>query len=137
MTVGARIRAVRERSRLSQEVFASRLGFTRKSLHCWEKDIASPPIQALVKIRLEFDVDPEWIILGKDLEPVRHYATIDWARYDRTLRDLNELCDEVRLVLNREQIERLARIEFESGSDLQGLDRGRVREYLLTFALER
>ncbi|MCT2400415.1 helix-turn-helix domain-containing protein [Novosphingobium mangrovi (ex Huang et al. 2023)] len=137
MSIGARIKAVRESSGLGQEAFATRLGFTRRSLHSWEKDLASPPVQVLAKIRTEFDVDPEWVLMGSDLKPVRHYSTIDWGFYDETIRDLISICGEVRLVLNKEQLERLGRIEFANGSDLKGKDRARVREYLRTFALER
>ena len=137
MSIGKRIEAVRKREGLSQEAFADCLGFSRRTLHAWEKDQTPPPVSALVKIREIFDVDPEWVIMGDGLTPRRHFQPIDWSVYDKMICEIEKIAAEVRLVLSSEQVERLARIEFADGTQLAGNDRSRLTEYLRTFSLER
>lgn len=137
MSVGKRIEAIRKRAELSQEAFAEKLGFSRRTLHAWEKDLTPPPVVALVKIREVFDVDPEWIIMGDGMSPPRHYRQIDWDLYDEAIREVAKIAAEVRLVLTNEQLERLARIEFANGTRFAGPERARLAEYLRAMSLER
>lgn len=137
MMIGKRIEAIRKRAGLSQEAFADQLGFSRRTVHAWEKDQTHPPVVALVKIREVFDVDPEWVIMGEGLTPPRHYHQIDWQAYDMAIHEIEKIAAEVRLVLTNEQIERLARIEYTDGTRFSGSDRARLTEYLRTFSLER
>lgn len=137
MSIGKRIEAVRKRAKLTQEAFADRLGFSRRSLHTWEKDLTPPPVVAVVKLREAFDIDPEWVIMGEGLTPCRHFHPIDWDVYDETIREIEKIAREVRLVLTREQTERLARIEFANGTLMTGKDRSRLTEYLRALSLER
>ena len=137
MSVGKRIEAIRKRAELSQEAFAEKLGFSRRTLHAWEKDLTPPPIVALVRIREVFDVDPEWVIMGDDLTPPRHYHQINWDLYDEAVREVAKIAAEVRLVLTNQQLERLARIEYANGARFAGPERARLIEYMRTFSLER
>lgn len=137
MSIGKRIEAVRKQAGLPQQAFADHLGFSRRTLHVWEKDQSPPPVAALIKIREIFDVDPEWVIMGDGLTPRRHFQTINWDAYDKIYREIEKIAAEVRLVLSSEQIERLARLEFADGTQLTGKDRSRLTEYLRTFSLER
>lgn len=137
MSVGKRIEAIRKRAELSQEAFAEKLGFSRRTLHAWEKDQTPPPVVALVRLREVFDVDPEWVIMGDDLTPPRHYHPIDWDLYDEVVREVAKIATEVRLVLTDQQLERLARIEFANGTRFVATDRARLTQYLRAMSLER
>ncbi|WP_143738546.1 helix-turn-helix transcriptional regulator [Erythrobacter colymbi] len=72
-SVGERNRAVRLRSGLSQDRFARSLGFTRRALLIWEAAIAEPPIAILKPLRILYNVDPEWIVMGGNLKPASDF----------------------------------------------------------------
>lgn len=137
MSIGKRIEAIRKRDKLTQEAFAAKLGFSRRALHAWEKDEVDPPATILIRIREEFDVDPEWVLSGDGATPLRHFHPINWAAYDETKKEIEKIATEVRLVLAPDQIERLTRIEFADGTKLTGEDRARLTKFLRALALER
>lgn len=69
MPIGERIRAVRIKSGLSQHRYAQSLDFSRRSLLNWEAVIAEPPMAILKPLRMLYNVDPEWIVMGGNLKP--------------------------------------------------------------------
>lgn len=76
-TVGERLRAIRERAGLSHARFASTLGYAARTIYNWEDGSAEPPMEILPKLRKQYDVDPEWVVSGKDLNPVSRYQETD------------------------------------------------------------
>lgn len=68
-SVGDRIRAMRLKSGLSQDRFARSLGFTRRARLNWKAAIAETPIAILKPLRMQYNVDPEWIVMGGNLKP--------------------------------------------------------------------
>ena len=68
-TIGERIKAVRLRTALGQEAFAQALGYSKRALVSWELGQAEPPVSLMAKLRRDYDVDPEWVILGEDTVP--------------------------------------------------------------------
>lgn len=73
ISVGERVRAVRLRSGLSQDRIARSLGFTRRALLNWEAAIEETPIAILKPLRMLYNVDPEWIVMGGNLKPVSDF----------------------------------------------------------------
>ena len=69
ISVVERVRAVRLRSGPSEDCIAGSLGFTRRALLNWEAAIAKPPIAILKPLRMQYNVDPEWIVMGGNLKP--------------------------------------------------------------------
>jgi transcriptional regulator with XRE-family HTH domain len=67
-TLGANIRAARERRGLQQNDFAAMLGVANPSLNQWEKDKAVPTLDSLFKIAKVLDVSIESLVAGIDAE---------------------------------------------------------------------
>lgn len=64
MSVGKRIRRVREREKMSQRAFASAIGERQSIISKWELDKYRPPYEALRRICREFRVDEMWLRCG-------------------------------------------------------------------------
>lgn len=73
ISVVERVRAVRLRSGPSEDCIAGSLGFTRRALLIWEAAIAEPPIAILKPLRMLYNVDTEWIVMGGNLKPVSDF----------------------------------------------------------------
>ena len=73
ISVVERVRAVRLRSGPSEDCIAGSLGFTRRALLIWEAAIAEPPIAILKPLRMLYNVDIEWIVLGGNLKPASDF----------------------------------------------------------------
>lgn len=73
ISVGERVSAVRLRSGLSQDRIARSLGFTRRALLIWEAAIAEPPIAILKPLRMLYNIDTKWIVMGGNLKPVSDF----------------------------------------------------------------
>lgn len=136
-SLGQRIGAVRAREKLSQAEFADRLGFSRRSLMSWESGQADPPTTVLIQMRKQFDVAPEWILLGADLNPQRHFNQIDWAAYDDVQAKLTTKAKKAKLCLPDKMLVRLSRMVFSDGTDLDGPEGKKVLEYMRMMAEER
>lgn len=76
-TIGERIKAVRLRTGLGQDAFAKALGYSKRALVSWELGGAEPPVALMAKLRRDYDVDPEWVILGEDTVPRSYYGPVD------------------------------------------------------------
>lgn len=122
---------------MSQVEFAQALGTSRNTLINWEKDESEPPVDVLRTIRLRFDVDPEWLMMGEDLKPRRHLRNQDWETYDMIEKKLAEMCQRARLGLSPTQLSAITRIIYEEGSEVESLEKGQLMKALRVIALER
>lgn len=134
-SIGERIKAVRLKAGLGQEAFAGTLGYSKRSLIAWETGTAEPPVAILRKLRHDYDVDPEWVVLGDDTMPKSHYGPADWARFDGLLTDVDAVCRDVGLELPRERSEALARVLYDSGAAAGPSTRKQIRGTLLALSL--
>ena len=135
-TIGERIKAVRLRAGLGQDAFAVALGYSKRALVSWELGGAEPPVALMAKLRRDYDVDPEWVIMGEDTTPLSHYGPADWARYDRLLGDVDAVCKDVGLGLPFERTQALARVLYNGGGDAGTTNRRQLRGTLLALSLE-
>lgn len=94
-SIGERIRAVRQRAGLTIDRFSEALGYSKRALINWEHNAAEPPIGVLAKLRLLYDVDPEWVVMGEDLAPRSQYGQTDWNRFERLEREVDAACMQV------------------------------------------
>ena len=62
MTLGERILEIRLENRLSQEQFGEMLGTTRQSVSKWERDMALPEIEKIVRMAELFSVTTDYIL---------------------------------------------------------------------------
>lgn len=63
MTLGTRIKALRNEAKLSQRAFASALGTTQQIVFNWEHDKFSPSLDHLMKICNLFNCTPNDLLL--------------------------------------------------------------------------
>lgn len=134
-SIGERIKAVRHRAALGQEAFAASLGYSKRSLIAWETGAAEPPVAILSTLRRDYDVDPEWVVMGEDTIPQNHYGPADWDRLDRLLRDVDTVCSDVGLALTTERRQALARVLYDGGADAGQATCKQLRGMLLALSL--
>lgn len=133
-TVGERIRAVRLMAGLAQDRFATALGYSRRALINWEQGLAEPPIGILAKLRREYDVDPEWVVLGDDTIPRSHYGQIDRERFGRIKRDVDAACSQVGMELDDEVRLSLIHDLYDEEPGADEANRKRLRQTLLALS---
>lgn len=134
-TIGERIKAVRLKAGLGQEAFATALGYSKRALVSWELGGAEPPVALMAKLRRNYDVDPEWVIMGEDTTPCSYYGPVDWERLDRLLGDVDAVCKDVGLRLPPERCQALARVLYNGGADAGATNRRQLRGTLLALSL--
>lgn len=133
-TIGERIRAVRQKAGLPLDRFAAALGYSRRALINWEQNAAEPPIGVLAKLRLLYDVDPEWVVRGEDLVPQTRYGSTDWARFDRIARDVDAACTQVGIAFDNGVLTGLVRDLFDDDPADYEANRKQLRRTLLAIA---
>lgn len=136
-TIGERIRAVRQRAGLPQDRFALALGYSKRALINWEQGAAEPPIAILPKLRRGFDVDPEWVVMGDDLDPQSVYKQVDRERWARLRREIDRLCFDVGLNLTPEQRAGLVRSMYDDPADADARNTKKLRRDLRRLSVER
>ena len=67
MTLGERIRELRKKSGLSQEVLADKLNVSRQSIQKWEADVNVPSLEAIKCMACFFNVDIDYLVNGEAL----------------------------------------------------------------------
>jgi transcriptional regulator with XRE-family HTH domain len=70
--LGRRIRQLRGFD-LTQEEFAKKLGISQSQLSKYERGVAAPPADVLIRIKEQFRVSIDWLLTG-DPEFVGHVA---------------------------------------------------------------
>lgn len=136
LTIGERLRAIRQRAGLSQQGFASLLGYSKRAILNWELGAAEPPIAILPTIREVFDVDPEWVVSGTDLTPRSLFKPIDWDWLREIDRDVGHACLSVGLDLTNEQREGLVQALYDEGRETYADSKKRMRAILRALANE-
>lgn len=118
--VAERLRLAREHGGLSQQVFADRVGCTRRQVISWETAVSAPPIWAVLAVRPLCDVDPEWVMAGPGKTPLQH-AMPQQDRTKRLIADVTSLAIDAGLQLDLPIIvslaQRIAREPIEAERD--------------------
>lgn len=65
MSIGSRVRQIRQQMGLSQERFGEICGVTKGMVSQWESNIVTPPIDRMVELHKHFDFSYDWLINGK------------------------------------------------------------------------
>lgn len=132
--LGARIRAIREMAGLSQERFAAALGFTRRQVVAWETAANGPPISILPTIRRVFDVDPEWVVMGPGLKPMRKVGQEEQDRRRRIEAEVSLFAQEVGADLSGRQISKLVNVILKKDAEEEPDMKAIVFDVLRTLA---
>lgn len=72
MALGARLAIARNEQALSQVKMAEALGMSLRAYQSYELGKRSIPIEALVQLHRQFDVDLNWILLGVEAVRLKH-----------------------------------------------------------------
>jgi transcriptional regulator with XRE-family HTH domain/SOS-response transcriptional repressor LexA len=64
LDVGERLRSIREWMSMTQDVFATKLGVSKRTIINYEQGIRLPEPEALRKLLDDFAVNPEWLLSG-------------------------------------------------------------------------
>ena len=70
--LGARLAITRNEKALSQAKMAEALGLSLRAYQSYELGKRSIPIEALIKLNRQFDVDLSWILLGVEAVRLKH-----------------------------------------------------------------
>lgn len=65
---------------MTQDAFAAKLGFPKRTYLGWERGETQPPISLLSSLKLEFGIDLDWFLLGPDPAPRLSGHGMDWDR---------------------------------------------------------
>lgn len=85
MTLGERIKELRNKHGLSQEQLADKLNVSRQAVQKWESNINEPNIETLKCIACYFKVDYEYLLNGKAIE--RDLKEVNEANANLTLKE--------------------------------------------------
>jgi len=66
MTIGKRIRQLRDQHHYSQDYLADRLSVSRQAVSKWERDVSSPDMEHLIALAELFDVSVDTLASGSD-----------------------------------------------------------------------
>jgi transcriptional regulator with XRE-family HTH domain len=108
--LAARIKAVRIMAGLSQDKFAEMLGFTPRQIAAWEAAANGPPISILPTIRRIFDIDPEWVVMGPGLKPLRNVDQEQQDRRPRVELEVRSFADAIGVELSGPQTTKLVNV---------------------------
>lgn len=125
------------RAGLSQEAFATELGFSRRAIINWEQGVAEPPISILPALRHLFDVDPEWVVMGEDLIPRVRFGAVDWERFDRIGREVAAACLQVGIEFEPQVHIELVRDLFDDDPAVDEVNRKQMHRTLRGIARGR
>ncbi|UWQ97552.1 helix-turn-helix domain-containing protein [Rhodobacteraceae bacterium M385] len=70
--LGARIAIARNEQALSQAKMAEALGMSLRAYQSYELGKRAIPVEALIKLHRQFDVDLSWILLGVEAVRLKH-----------------------------------------------------------------
>lgn len=85
MTVGDRIRKIRDKTGLTQTGFGELVGLEQRTISDYERGVSQPGVGRLYLIAEKFNVNPEWLINGVG-EPYKQ-SEVDAATKERIERE--------------------------------------------------
>lgn len=68
MTIGARLRQLRNKNKLSQEDIGDICGVSKAMVSQWESDLVTPPTDRLISLHKEVNFSADWLLFGADRE---------------------------------------------------------------------
>jgi len=75
MTISQRIKIIREKKKLTQDQFASKLGVSRFKVYDYESGRSLPGIEILEKLHMTFSINLNWLIANTGKMYLNDYET--------------------------------------------------------------
>lgn len=98
MTLGKRIKELRNSKKITQEELAQKLDTTRPTLSNWELDRTQPGYTMLTKIAEYFDVTTDYLLNGTSAGLIPNGKLLIYLDQDKVV-DISELGEESRLLV--------------------------------------
>ena len=130
--IAGRLLAIRETRRMTQQEFADRLGFPKRTYLAWERGDSEPPLRLLAAVVREFGVDANWLLEGPSSVPISKGATLDWDRAIRIYEELVEELGRMNVILEPRQLLRYIKIIFSEDPSVEKMVKSTIIETLLT-----
>lgn len=110
--IAERIKSIRLNLRgMTQEEFAASLGYTRGTYSAWERGINEPPLEAIIKICNQRQVNLHWLITGEYPVPTKEFEQVKetqveflktsvdiQSKYIQCLEQNSQLIDRIKLL---------------------------------------
>jgi len=77
MTLGERIKELRNKSNLSQEKLVLELNVSRQIVQKWETDVSQPSLTTLNAIARLFNVNLDYLVNGKEILNKENITTLE------------------------------------------------------------
>jgi transcriptional regulator with XRE-family HTH domain len=123
-----RLRLAREYAGLTQQQFADRIGYSRRQVLSWENATNLPPVWALAAVRQAFDVDPEWVLSGPGVIPLRQVDLSSPDRRHRLYGEVRRLAKRAGLSLPEEVLRNFVDLIVREPEDSENAAKERVRD---------
>lgn len=102
--MGAKIRAIRERSNLSQEDFAASIEVSLRAYANYERGEREVPASVLAALSRVYGVDPVWVLVGDEGAPKQiAERTFDRYLFERSGLAVNQAAEEAGIELSTEE----------------------------------
>jgi transcriptional regulator with XRE-family HTH domain len=133
--VAERLRLSREHAGLSQAEFADRIGYSRRQVISWETGVTAPPIWAVMAVRRECNVDPEWVLLGPGIEPLHDAVPREAGREQRLAREVAAMAREMGFTLKGPQVTHFVKAIMEEKPDAEAEAKRHLRKAFRAFSM--
>ncbi|WMT40503.1 helix-turn-helix transcriptional regulator [Paenibacillus sp. D2_2] len=88
--IGYRIKCIRKEMKLNQSQFAKSIGISQGNLSEIEMGNSNPSAETLIAIRLNYNVNLNWLLTGLDIENGVIYEDQDEKKLVKVYREFND-----------------------------------------------
>ena len=128
----ARLLAIRQSQDMTQQEFADRLGFLKRTYLTWERGESEPPLRLLVALVREFSIDANWLLEGPGEVPISKGSSMDWQRAKRVYKELKDELDSVYIHLDTMQFFEYLEIIFSGNSKSEEIIKNTIVKTLVS-----
>lgn len=127
-----RLFLVRSESGLTQDAFAARLGYAKRTYLGWERGETAPQLGLLLALHREFNIDPLWVLAGDAAGPRRGPTQVAEEAW-RAAMAVEDACRRAGLTIPTERRSLVVRAVYHSSQGRETVD-PRVVDDLVTLA---
>lgn len=77
MSIGSRLRQLRQANKMSGQTFGEMCGVTKGMVSQWESDMSIPPVDRLIELHKRLDFSFDWLLNGAETGSGSTYTTAD------------------------------------------------------------
>ncbi|WP_338209360.1 helix-turn-helix domain-containing protein [Lactiplantibacillus paraxiangfangensis] len=132
MSVGERMKHIREQKGLNADQLAKKIGVSRSTIYRYEKgDIEKVPVEVISNIADALDVDLTYLMGIKNTDTANQINTVvSKLHYDRQKKVLNFAADQLGAQNDNAFIETLAAHQADSSHNINNTEANKISKYL-------